>query len=80
MTALDGRIMVAHNARFEQFFLIGNCEGYAEALRDGRIRIIDSMKVAASQRGRTRAGFQARRLRAAQPRVGRRPGHAGTGP
>ena len=46
ITALDGRIMVAHNANFERSFLIGNCEGYAEALRDGRIRIVDSMKVA----------------------------------
>ena len=46
MATLDGRIMVTHNANFERSFLIGNCEGYAEALRDGRIRIIDSMKVA----------------------------------
>lgn len=46
LDALDGRIMVAHNARFERSFLIGNCAGYAEALRDGRIRILDSLKVA----------------------------------
>lgn len=46
LDALDGHIMVAHNARFERSFLIRNCAGFAESLRDGTIRIIDSMKVA----------------------------------
>ena len=58
MAALDGRIMVAHNARFEQSFLIGNCEGYAEAVRDGRIRIIDSMKVAHHSEDTRTRGFK----------------------
>ncbi len=58
MAALDGRIMVAHNARFEQSFLIGNCEGYAEAVRDGRIRIIDSMKAAHHSEDARAQGFR----------------------
>lgn len=58
ITALDGRIMVAHNANFERSFLIGNCEGYAEALRDGRIRIVDSMKVAQHSEDARVQGFK----------------------
>lgn len=58
MDALDGRIMVAHNANFERSFLIGNCAGYAEALRDGRIRIVDSMKVARHSEDVRARGFR----------------------
>lgn len=58
MAALDGRIMVAHNANFERSFLMSNCEGYAEALRDGRIRIIDSMKVAHHSEDTRAHGFR----------------------
>lgn len=46
MDALDGHVMVAHNANFERTFLMGNCAGFAESLRSGGIRIVDSMKVA----------------------------------
>lgn len=58
MGALNGRIMVAHNANFERSFLIGNCEGYAEALRDGHIRIVDSMKVAHHSEDTRAHGFK----------------------
>ena len=58
MAALDGCIMVAHNANFERSFLMGNCEGYAEALREGRIRIIDSMKVARHSEDVRTQGFR----------------------
>lgn len=46
MDALNGTIMVAHNASFERRFLTGNCAGFAEAVREGRIRILDSRLVA----------------------------------
>lgn len=45
MDALSGAVMVAHNANFEKKFLTGNCDGYAEAVRAGDVRILDSRKV-----------------------------------
>lgn len=58
LDALAGHIMVAHNARFERSFLIRNCAGFAESLRDGTIRIIDSMKVAQHSEDMRTQGFK----------------------
>jgi DNA polymerase III epsilon subunit-like protein len=45
LSALTSRPFVAHNARFENSFFMQNIEGYAEARRAGRIRIIDTQKL-----------------------------------
>lgn len=58
MDALDGNVMVAHNARFERAFLMSNCAGFAEALREGRIAIIDSMMVARHSEDTRDQGFK----------------------
>lgn len=46
MEVLEGATMVAHHARFERHFLTNNCAGFAEAVREGSTRILDSRMVA----------------------------------
>lgn len=58
VNALNGNIMVAHNARFERTFLMSNCAGFAEALRSGSIKIIDSMMVARHSEDTRDQGFK----------------------